>query len=70
VQEATGKKKKKKQSKKRLIMNIASTKYYVVRYVAKKIYNMKLTHSDEEDWDICWTDGAVSCEKLYKMKAH
>ena len=40
-------------------MNISQTKYYVVRYVAKNIYNMRLTHNDEEDWDICWQDGAV-----------
>lgn len=31
---------------------------------------MKLTHNDDEDWDICWMDGAVSCEKLYKMKPY
>lgn len=35
-------------------MNISLTKYYVVRYVAKNIYNMRLTHNDDEDWDICW----------------
>lgn len=51
-------------------MNIAQTKYYVVRYVAKNIYHMKLTHNEDEDWDICWMDGAVSCEKLYKMKQY
>lgn len=51
-------------------MNIAQTKYYVVRYVAKNMFKMKLTHSEEEDWDICWMDGAVPCEKLYKMKAY
>ena len=53
------KKKKRKVTKKRLVMNVSQTKYYVVRYVAKKIYKMKLTHNDEEDWDICWQDGAV-----------
>ena len=40
-------------------MNVSQTKYYVVRYVAKNIYNMRLTHNDDEDWDICWQDGAV-----------
>ena len=36
-------------------MNVAQTKYYVVRYVGKRIYKMKLTRAtDEEDWDICW----------------
>lgn len=57
-----GKKKKKKANKKRLIMNVSQTKYYVVRYVAKNIYKMKLTHNDDEDWDIRWQDGAVQCE--------
>jgi tubulin polyglutamylase TTLL6/13 len=51
-------------------MNVAQTKYYVVRYVAKNIYKMKLTHNDDEDWDICWQDGAVQCEKLTKMKPY
>ena len=64
------KKKKRKVTKKRLIMNVSQTKYYVVRYVAKKIYKMKLTHNDEEDWDICWQDGAVQCEKLSKMRPY
>lgn len=63
-------KKKKKLNKKRLIINVSQTKYYVVRYVAKRMYNMKLTHNDDEDWDICWMDGAASCEKLYKMKQY
>ncbi len=65
-------KKKKKvmvpSKKKRLIMNVSSTKYSVVRYVAKSVYKMKLTCSDEEDWDIFWTDSAVQCDKLYRMK--
>ena len=63
-------KKKKKSKKKRLIMNTAQTKYMVVRYVGKKVYRMKLTRCDEEDWDICWQDGAVSCEQLQRMKPY
>lgn len=41
-----------------------------MRYAAKKVYNMKLTHNDDDDWDICWRDGAVSCDMLYKMKPY
>jgi hypothetical protein len=48
------KKKRRRHQKKRLIMNVAQTKYYVVRYVGKKVYKMKLTRSDDEDWDVCW----------------
>ncbi|CDW83353.1 tubulin-tyrosine ligase family protein [Stylonychia lemnae] len=70
VELGESKKKKKKSKQKRLTMNVSQTKYYVVRYVAKNIYNMRLTHNDEEDWDICWQDGAVQCERLYKMKPY
>lgn len=51
-------------------MNVAQTKYYVVRYVGKKLYKMKLTRSEEEDWDVCWQDGAVQCEQLQRMKPY
>ena len=52
------------------MMNVAQSKYMVVRYVGKKVYHMKLTRSDEEDWDICWQDGAVSCDQLQKMRPY
>lgn len=45
---------KKKSKKKKLVMNISGTKYHAVRYVGKNIYKMKLSHADDEDWDICW----------------
>lgn len=64
------KKKRKNKLKKKLLMNTAQTKYMVVRYVGKKVYRMKLTRCDEEDWDICWQDGAVSCEQLQRMKPY
>jgi Tubulin-tyrosine ligase family len=66
-----GKKKRRRAlQKKRLIMNVAQTKYYVVRYVGKKVYKMKLSRSEEEDWDVCWQDGAVQCEQLQRMKPY
>jgi tubulin polyglutamylase TTLL6/13 len=67
---AGGKKKKRRTSKKKLIVNVAQTKYMVVRYVSKKIYKMRLTRSDDEDWDVCWQDGAVQCEQLQRMKPY
>ena len=55
-----GAKKKKRQKYKmgRLYINVNHCHYPVVRSVAK-IYNIKLTYSDEEDWDILWCDGAI-----------
>jgi tubulin polyglutamylase TTLL6/13 len=42
----------------------------VVRYVGKKIYHLKLTRGEDEDWDICWQDGAVYCDQQQKMRPY
>ena len=63
--------KRSKPSSKKLVMNVSSTKYEVVRYVAKKLNGWKLSHAEEgEDFDVWWTDGAVQPEKLASMKAY
>lgn len=53
----------------RIICNLSSTKYEIVRHVAKKVFGWKLSYEeDNEDWDIFWTDSAVQPEKLARMK--
>ena len=73
------KKKKIKFKTKKLVMNVAQTKYHVVRYVARKLYNMRLStygHSNHDsndekhEWDIMWTDNGATVERLYKMKPY
>lgn len=51
-------------------MNIAWTKYHVIKYVAKKLYNMRFTYDDSDDWDICWVDSAIQSDRLYRMKPY
>ncbi len=57
-------------------MNVAQTKYHVVRYVGKKIFNMRLTNYSHEvvdeknEWDLYWCDNGVTVERLYKMKPY
>ena len=60
-------------------MNVAQTKYHVVRYVARKLYNMKLqtynhtnqdSNDDKHEWDIMWTDNGATVERLHKMKPY
>ena len=75
-----GKKKKKKRTKikaKKLVLNVSLTKYHIVRYVAKKLFNMRLAgysqnnldcHEEKHEWDLLWTDGIVTVDKLYRMK--
>lgn len=46
TQEIDGKKKKKriKYKAKKLVINIKETKYHIVRYIAKKFYDMRLSN--------------------------
>lgn len=51
--------------------NVSSTKYEVIRHVASKMLNYKLSTDEEDDkWDIFWTDTAVQPEKLSKMQPY
>ena len=34
------------------------------------MYKIKITHADDEDWDILWQDGAIQCDRLYRMKPY
>lgn len=60
----------------KLVMNVSQTRYPVVRYVGKKLFQMRLSHvgasheneDPKNEWDILWTDSAVQCERLYRMK--
>lgn len=59
-----------KKNGRRLWVNVALTKYKIVRYVAKKVFDYRLCRNDNEDWDICWIDSGISHEKLMKMKPY
>lgn len=75
-------KKKKKRIKykaKKLVLNVSETKYHVVRYVAKNLFNMRLSaysqsnkdcYDEKHEWDILWTDNGVTVDRLYKMKPY
>lgn len=52
------KKKVKKVKQGRLFINVNYCHYPVLRTVAKQ-FKIKVTTSDEEDWDILWCDGAI-----------
>lgn len=80
--EQPAKKKKKRRYKikaKKMILNVSLTKYHVVRYVARTIFNMRLSNysqtntdcfEDKHEWDLLWTDGIVKVDTLYKMKGY
>jgi tubulin polyglutamylase TTLL6/13 len=41
----------------------------VVKTVSK-MFRIKNTNHDEDDWDIYWSDGAIQCDRLYRMKPY
>lgn len=50
-------------------MNVSDTQYAVVKFVGKKIFRWKLQYDPEgTNWDMFWTDCAVSPETLGKMQ--
>ncbi|CAG9335546.1 unnamed protein product [Blepharisma stoltei] len=63
--------KRPKKKGKKVIMNVALTKYQVVKKTASKFFGWKLTKKeDDENWDIFWTDASVEPEKLARMKIY
>lgn len=40
----------------------------MVKYVGKKLFHWNLSYNPETEWDVLWTDNAVSPETLAKMK--
>ncbi len=62
-------------------MNVSTSKYFVIRFVAKSLFNYRIStanvdieigaaSSHEEDWDIYWTDGGVQPERLNRMQPY
>jgi len=58
----------KKKGKGKVVFNISDTRYEVVRHVARKMLNYKLTSEPEVEWDVFWTDNAVQPEILARMQ--
>jgi hypothetical protein len=54
----------------KIVVNISDTKYPVVPYVTKKLLGWVTSKKDDENWTVWWTDGAVSIEKLMRMKPY
>jgi hypothetical protein len=43
---------------KEIIINLANTKYPIIEYIAKKVFNWKVIKNEKaKEWDIMWCDG-------------
>ena len=57
--------------KSKVVLNVSDTKYAVVKYVGKRLFNWRLSYKhDDLDWDVLWSDNAVDPERLAKMKPY
>lgn len=55
----------------KIVLNIADTKYPVVKHIAKKMMSWRVSLDPNSlDWDVLWTDTAVTAERLSSMKKH
>jgi len=50
-----------------LFINVASTRYPIIRKSAKEL-GFKATYKEEKDWDIIWYDCGVTPENLSKLQ--
>lgn len=57
--------------KPRIVCNVGDTQYEVVKHVAKKKLSWHLNEDFfDDEWDLEWTDNAVSPDKLSKMRPY
>ena len=55
--------------KNQVFCNLSNTQYEVVRYVCHKVFKWSIDGDFEDDnWELTWTDAAVSTNQLIKMK--
>jgi hypothetical protein len=51
-----------------LILNVAYTQYPVVQKVAKKELEWNISSDESSDnWNILWSDGSITTDKLVRM---
>jgi tubulin polyglutamylase TTLL6/13 len=61
----------KRTGQKPLIMNIADTKYPVVKFVARKMLKWKVCKElEDRNFDLFWTDQGVTAEMLSKLACY
>lgn len=56
--------------KPKIVINISDCQYPVVRNVGKKLKWKISTDPESTQWDVFWTDNAVTPEILFKMQPH
>lgn len=58
----------KTKKKQKLILNVSNSKYDVIRHVGKKLLGFKLKETEDDNWDLFWTDTSINPGRLSRMK--
>ena len=53
-----------------VLLNVFATQYDVVSEVGKQVFRWKLSHRDNDKWDVCWIDTGMTPERLIRMKPY
>ena len=62
---------KKPKKTRRVVVNVAFTKYNLVRQVAQQEFRWKLSRvPEDEEWDLLWSDTGIPPERLARMKLY
>ncbi len=61
-------KSKHRTKQKRLVMNVSTTKYVVVKHVGKEALGYKLSRGEDQAWDLYWTDSYVTVDMVARMR--
>ena len=50
----------------KLFINVANTRYPVIKEAAKEL-GFKVTYKEDKDWDLIWYDWGITPDKLSKL---
>ena len=59
-----------KKSRNQIQFNIFDTKYDIIPHIVQEVFNWNVSSEDDENWDVLWTDNAVSPDRLSRMKQY
>ena len=50
------------------MINLIDTQYPIIKEICKNEFNWRISMDYDEEWDVLWTDNAITPDMLSKMK--
>lgn len=58
------------QSEQKILINVSNTQYEIVKTVCNDLGYQLITNDQDNNWDLCWQDGALTLDKFSQMQIH